>query len=431
MREVVHLVASECRSADGDAVFVVSQAQCVSRIMEGHGEAIAAVLTVLRRLSRVQQQSKQRLSKSRPTADVDKLQALQLALPQERLAEREREEKKAEALSKSSHPIPSKGGTNNSAKETGAVHAAQAKTTTLLIGKKVPSRKPITVCRHNRSTEKSEPNRPGIFRDEHGLHVFGMLDPARKAHKSNCLVTKTTPGITAIDPEMPKRVCRWIVDSLGISVPFAKAILSPHDRQVTPLYMNAKHVSSIVQKVYRSFQSGVLLCKITEAVQTSSTQTGLDLVDDITVQPWAWSAHPQGRADFIRNIAVARAALQKLGVPSNELEVLSRLTTTTDNSPLDTVNLVWKILDSLREIIARQVAKTALSGVATTVSTSQHCGNTTEPQVHPLARESGPFCQNESTGTPTAKFLSETITSSQTAEVNEWLHSLGFDVKVM
>ncbi|KAE9337517.1 hypothetical protein PF008_g12497 [Phytophthora fragariae] len=58
IRRVVQFAASECRSQDEDAMYVVNDAECVARVMEGRSDAICAVLTVLKRLSiqRIQQQ---------------------------------------------------------------------------------------------------------------------------------------------------------------------------------------------------------------------------------------------------------------------------------------------------------------------------------------------------------------------------------------
>jgi hypothetical protein len=462
VHSVVQLAASECRSADGDAVFALHSADCVARIMEGDCAAIGAVVGVFKRLSHQLPPCR----RASPTTS-DKLHALRAALAKEKstkVAEHEpiRSKEKYPVLDKaastlSAAPSPTSIAIADLKRTTSAsiIEAAQPKLELSIAEKRsVPK---VRTCRPRGSTSGTTKlkttvvasalnghNHPLLdssrsFHDEQGLHVFGMLDPTVKSKAPNRATTVTDE----CDDAMIRRTHQWLAQSLGIELPLANHFLdsSQHHRGKKQTQRNSLRRSSRIQRcqLLTPFQDGVLLCRIAAAALHLAAQ------DSRTQQPEAgkgkseipsdglhgFERSPRSRADSIRNIALARSVFRRLGVSDHLLEALDGLA---NPSSLLQVTVIWRVLDELRGIHAlRGFSLRGTQSMRATDSSSKRGIKADErlPRINGQCFHRGSTDDDDShdryaNTTKTRAYVS----AEQCAVVDTWLSSLGLPVKV-
>lgn len=351
LRRVLLFVAREARSEDGDALFMVNEAQCAERIQSGDVDTICAVLRVLKRvgdrLADKQQQEgddDDRESRSQHQRDraVITTELLRLNAVREdtgttssdgkvkrckrdlRIVGLSSDRFRDASCADSCSQAPVRKGTSRSspalARMRGATQppvkppksggGSSSRSDKVVAGvglKKQASRKPKTTTRRQVLLATDEEPKIPMYRDSKGqLHVYSMVDPSTRKRAAHTLHSSTLTDVTANEEnQVERRVHAWM-DLLGVGLQGKhQSLASKQSAQVNPTTI---------------FQDGVVLCQIAagvvkkygDGIEKQSLETFVDESSDrVVLLPQDATLCPQNAAQRRRNVAIAVEILTK------------------------------------------------------------------------------------------------------------------------
>ncbi|KAL4085572.1 hypothetical protein PRIC1_014908 [Phytophthora ramorum] len=447
LRRVVQFVARECRSQDEDAMHIVNNAECVAQVLAGQSKAICAVLTVLKRLGVQRWKEQQSLASEQGALrrrQVHK-EMLKLSLhshdnaPQDKLdAESERKVKRIHSSSrpqpkthlnttKLSKCIREAGPVLNRTRETKRSRKRPAT---------VPKRRQSTVSPStttvgsstNISSKKIISKQTGIYHDNNGLRVYGMLDPTAKYQPRDELFDGKCSGCPPSDGEVAVRICNWVQLVLQIEIPMSQ------------IFVNQTRLCS-PRKIRQVFASGVLLCRIAAAI----LQRCGDQFDQVGIKTFPSVSEPQTPAERQRNLTLALTAFKRMGISPEAMNAFEDLQRPAKPVPSKTI---WSALDEVFNRVERVAHAAAPSNAqhahpetlrahikhkktTTTGSNAEKEAATSPKHTKPpqLRRQNLAAVEVISPGCVPFKRNMPYVTSEQIHVVNEWLTRVGFDMK--
>ncbi|KAG7389063.1 hypothetical protein PHYPSEUDO_011332 [Phytophthora pseudosyringae] len=452
LRRVVQFAASECRSRDEDAMYIVNDADCLARVMSGESDAICAVLTVLKRLS-VQRMQDHQSSESHKAAlrrrrEQEKIieHSLQQENPTEKVTRRgEHKPKRVQTPSSRSR---ARVNTAKPSKDVRKAGAPQHK----LNEKKQSKRKPTTGAKRRLGTgptagtapiapiavdKKKKSDQPSIFHDDSGLRVFSMLDPIAKYPSSSEPSNSKCVEVPDSEDARAVRVCNWARLVLQVDMPL---------EQIFTKQLEGWRLQS-PRKVGQLFANGVLLCRIAGAIVhrcggqlNYSTFKAIDMNFD----EFGAVNTPAGRR---RSFMLTLSTFKRLGISSEALNSLELLQ---QREKQVTPKSIWWALDEVltsverlaRAVSAPNAQNTEESGVDAvpetfpTVARKKKNANHGEGQfavspkhLHSPQSRRKKTTEIDRTGCAPLKRGLPYITAEQMHVVNEWLVDVGFDAK--
>ncbi|KAL4140075.1 hypothetical protein PRNP1_015307 [Phytophthora ramorum] len=447
LRRVVQFVARECRSQDEDAMHIVNNAECVAQVLAGQSKAICAVLTVLKRLGVQRWKEQQSLASEKGALrrrQVHK-EMLKLSLhshdnaPQDKLdAESER---KVKRIHSSSRPQPkthlNTTKLSKSIREAGPVLNRTRET-------KRSRKRPVTVPKRRQSTvspstatvgsstnissKKIISKQTGIYHDNNGLRVYGMLDPTAKYQPRDELFDGKCSGCPPSDDEVAVRICNWVQLVLQIEIPMSQ------------IFVNRTRLSP-PRKVRQVFANGVLLCRIAAAI----IQRCGDQFDQVGTKTFPSVSEPQTPVERQRNLTLALTAFKGMGISPEAMNAFEDLQRPAKPVPSKTI---WSALDEVFNRVERVAHAAAPSNAqhahpetlrahikhkktTTTGSNAEKESATSPKHTKPpqLRRQNLATVEVISPGCVPLKRNMPYVTSEQIRVVNEWLTRVGFDMK--
>ncbi|KAG1691977.1 hypothetical protein DVH05_025956 [Phytophthora capsici] len=388
LRRVVQFTAMECRSHDGDAMYIVNDAQCLSRLVAGESDAICAVLTVLRRLTaqRYDENDTDALCRRR-----DQEQMIENALHLTQISEKAPQEQLTKQKPKRVQPVPSRSRRikpkDNT--KTDTKYPLQHSRATKQSKKKPKLTKKRVNCpaTGNTTDEKKVSDRT------ERTHSVGMLDPrARSERSSNDFRAKCFSNWAKLVLQVEMPLESWKLDS--------------------------------PRKIWLTFANGILLRRIAaELVRRCGGQLKCSTAEAKDLDyPVA-----NGLAEKRRNFTFALSVFKELGISTKALSVfesMQRVSKRTSTIP------IWNALDEVMTQAERlfnaprpeeRVKDENMSRYVENLSPNTQNKGTKNVEVKTTV--------NELSGCVPVKRTVPYVTSEQIHAVDEWLINLGFDCK--
>lgn len=400
LRRVLLFVAREARSEDGDALFVVNEAQCAERIQSGDMDAICAVLHVLKRVgdqladkqqqeddgddreSRAQHQRDRavimtellRLNAVREdagaTSSDGKMKRCKrdlriVGLSSDRFRDASCADSRSQAPVRmgtsrsSSVPARTRGLTRPPFKppKSGGGNSNRTSRVVASVGlKKQADRKPKTTTRKQVPLATDEEPKIPMYRDSKGqLHVYSMVDPSTRKRAAHTPHSSTLTDATANKENQAERRVRAWMDLLGVGLQGKhQSLASKQPAQENPRII---------------FQDGVVLCQIAagvvkkygDRIEKQSLETFVDESSDrVVLLSQDATLCPQNAAQRRRNVAIAVEILTKFcgmqcssnGSQKNNnirAKLVAFFTANRRESQRERAdNSVWELLDHVR-----------------------------------------------------------------------------------
>ncbi|KAL3670038.1 hypothetical protein V7S43_005408 [Phytophthora oleae] len=425
LRRVVQFTAGECRSQDGDAMYVVNDAECLARLLAGESDTICAVLTVLRRLNRQRSQENQ-LSEN----DKDVLwrrcvqeQMIENALHQEQTSEKlpreldnvllKQKSKRVRSAPSRSRPSikPFKDDTEMDTTLRNSRATNQSKKKPKPTKRGLRCKRSATLATASKTDERKKVS--DRISDGNELRTFGMLDPSAKIRERS--------SIQGVDDSRAKCFCNWARHVLEIEMPL--------DHIFTKQSEIWKLQSP--RKIGMTFANGIVLRRIATALVVRcgeqlkySTAAAKDLNF-----PASNDLHTP--TEKRRNFTFALAVFKDLGVSPEALALFESMQRTTKKT---STQAIWNALD---EVMSQAERRFRAPRSEETLETREKDKNASRhvkklsPKTQHIGRKSIEVktTVNGLTGCAPLNRSLPYITSEQMNVVNKWLIDVGFDGK--
>ncbi|ETK87744.1 hypothetical protein L915_07878 [Phytophthora nicotianae] len=431
LHRVVQFAASECRSQDEDAMYIVNDSNCIARVISGESDATCAVLTVLKRLSRQRiQQHQLSESKKNELRRREQEKMIELSLQRrnsrdELSKEDEEPKQKSKRVQTSSSRSQTRAKTTNRSEhdQKASTPEQRSKTTKQGAKKQIAGAKrslgkvpTTTTSAPTAIGKKKMPLKANVMNEGNGLHV--QIDPVAKYHS----------GDHFSEDARAVRFCNWARLVLQVEMPLKKVFDKQSGRLNSPC------------KIRQVFANGVLFRRIAAAIVQRCNgllNHNIPGIDELRNEDFARLQTPAG---IRRNFSLALTTFKTLGISQAALNAFEIVQS---REKQDLHKRIWCHLDEiLNKVEQREHAgtasksKTAMDIVPKTLLVN---GNQEETKVTKRSpkrirsprtrRKKAVGMGSDHTGCAPLKRSLPYITNEQMHVVDEWLVNTGFDSK--